>query len=77
MFKFLRRLGCLTVIAVIFFLFIAFTSGGDKLRWAGEKVGGVLQDVINSLADKADDLKGKKDRSFGKAKEWGEKGKAE
>ncbi|MDX9714715.1 MAG: hypothetical protein RBT37_04715 [Dissulfurispiraceae bacterium] len=77
MFKFLRRLGCLTVIIIFIFLFIAFTSGGDNLRWAGNKVGGVLQNVINSLADKADELKGKRDSSFGKVKELGEKGKRE
>ncbi|MBN2653827.1 MAG: CsbD family protein [Nitrospirae bacterium] len=47
------------------------------MRWAGEKVGGVLQEAINSLADKADELKGKKDKSFGKAKELGEKSKGE
>src|SRR5271169_6016009 len=64
MFKLIRRIICLLVIAVIVFIVIALRSGGDKFRWFGEKTGGVIKESSEKLGQKADEIKGKKDEAF-------------
>jgi Sec-independent protein translocase protein TatA len=56
MFKFIRNLGCLTIIAFIVFLIVALLFGGDKIRQIGDKTTGVFKKSFHYVADKADDI---------------------
>lgn len=53
MFKLLRRLICLIIIAAIVFVTLSLMSGGEKFRWFGKKVAKESED----LGQKADKLK--------------------
>lgn len=55
MFRLLRRLVCLAVIALAVFIALSLTSGGEKFRWFGKKVAKQSEDV----GEKADKLKEK------------------
>lgn len=55
MFKLIRRLIFLFIIAVIVFVAISLYSGGEKFRWLGKKV----ERESERVGDKADKLKEK------------------
>jgi len=56
MFKFIRNLGCLTIIVFIIFLIVSLLFGGDKIRQIGDKTTGVFKKAFHYVADKADDI---------------------
>lgn len=56
MFKFIRNLGCLTIIIFTVFLFIALIFGGGKIRQIGDKTTGFVKKAFHYAADKADDI---------------------
>ncbi|HSB51164.1 MAG TPA: hypothetical protein VLD40_00765 [Dissulfurispiraceae bacterium] len=70
MLKILARIGCLTVILLIAFVFVALWGGGDFFRKVGETTGGYIQKGAETLAEKADEIKGKADRTKGKVRDW-------
>src|SRR5208283_3017072 len=61
MFKLIRRIVCLLVIAAIVCFVIALQSGGEKFRWFGEKTGGAIKESSKKLGERADEIKVKKD----------------
>jgi|SRR5208283_3682647 len=63
MFKFIKRIICLLVIAGIVFFAIALRSGGEKFRWFGEKTGVAIKESSEKLGERADEIKGKKDEA--------------
>src|SRR5208283_2700317 len=63
MFKFIKRIICLLVIAGIVFFAIALRSGGEKFRWFGEKTGVAIKETGEKLGERADEIKGKKDEA--------------
>ncbi len=73
MFRFIKRIGCLTIIGFIVFVSLSLWKGGDAFRWLGEKAGGVVERVVEKLADKADEIKGKAEGTRKKVKKWSEK----
>ncbi len=64
MFKLIKRLICLIVIASIVFFWLAFRSGGEKFRWFGEKTGGAIKEKSEKLAERADVIKKEKDKAL-------------
>lgn len=56
MLKFIRNLGCLTIIIFIIFLSIALIFGGGKIRQIGDKTTGIIKKVFHYAADKTDDI---------------------
>ncbi len=64
MFKLIKRLICLIVIASIVFFWFALRSGGEKFRWFGEKTGGVIKEKSEKLAERADVIKKEKDKAL-------------
>lgn len=56
MFKFIRNLGCLTIIILIVFLITALIFGGEKIRQIGDKTTGFVKKTFHYAADKADDI---------------------
>lgn len=60
MFRLLTRLICLAVIAIIAFVVISLSSGGEKFRWFGKKVGQESEKV----GEKADKLKETGDKTM-------------
>jgi hypothetical protein len=70
MFKLLTRLGCLSVIVLIAFFFLALWGGGDYFRKVGELTGGMIQKGAEVLAEKADQIKGKADKTKQKMGDW-------
>lgn len=68
MFKLLRQIICLVVIAVILFIFLFIMSGGEKFRWFGKTV----NEQSEKLGEEADKMKEKTDsvtRGIEKTKE--------
>lgn len=63
MFKLIKRTICFLVIAVIVFFAIALWSGGEKFRLLGEKTAGAIKETSEKLAERADEIKGKKDEA--------------
>lgn len=59
MFKLIRRLICLIIIAAILFIGLAFWSGGEKFRWFGKTV----KEKSEEVGEKADRIKERTDRS--------------
>lgn len=60
MFKCLRRIICLLIIAGIAAAYFAFTSGGTKFRWFGKKTeetGRAIHQTMDKTAEKADEVK--------------------
>lgn len=53
MFKLLSRLICLAVIAIVAFIVLSFTGGGEKFRWFGTAV----KEKSEEVGEKADSLK--------------------
>lgn len=60
----------LIIILLVGFIAMALWSGGDKLREAGEKAGGVLQTACDKLADRADEIREKVRGKQKKIEEW-------
>lgn len=56
MFKFFRNLGCLALIILVIFLFVAVIFGGSKIREIGDKTTGVVKKTFHYAADKADNI---------------------
>lgn len=56
MLKFIRNVGCLTIIVFLVFLIIALLFGGDKIRQIGDKTSGVFKKAFHYAADKADNI---------------------
>lgn len=56
MFKFIRNIGCLSIIVFIIFLFIAVLFGGEKIRNLGDKTTGIVKKGFHYAADKADEI---------------------
>lgn len=54
MFKFIRNVGCLSIIVFIIFIIVALFSGGEKIRHAGDKTTGIVKKGFHYAADKAD-----------------------
>ncbi len=54
--KIAKKILCIGSVALALFIGIAIWGGGDKFRWLGEKVGGIMQKEANSLGKKADKL---------------------
>ncbi|NOZ24571.1 MAG: hypothetical protein GXO94_00535 [Nitrospirae bacterium] len=72
MFKLIRRLICISVIAVAAFVVIALLKGGEPFKWFGEKseeAGKLIHEKSDELAEKADELQ----RTKKKLKEQTEK----
>jgi hypothetical protein len=57
MIKLIVRAGCLTIIAAVAFVAIALMSGGEKFRWFGEKVGGIVKKGTGELGEQADRIR--------------------
>ncbi|VAX33206.1 hypothetical protein MNBD_NITROSPIRAE02-867 [hydrothermal vent metagenome] len=63
MFKLIRRIICLAIIAVVTFMVIAILKGGEPFRWFGQKseeAGQLIQEKSDELAEKADNLQSTK-----------------
>lgn len=56
MFKFLRNLGCLTVVFLLIFLVISIIYGGSKIREIGDKTSGMLKKGFHYAAQRADSI---------------------
>ena len=56
MFKFIRNIGCLSIIIFIVFFVIALFWGGEKIRQLGDKTTGIVKKVFHYTADKADGI---------------------
>jgi len=57
--KFIRNMIILGLILFVIFLALAISGGGEKFRWAGKQVGGVVAVAGDKLAAEADDLRKK------------------
>ncbi len=58
--KLIRKLVCLVILTALIVFIIGLTKGGDPFRWFGrksEKVGHILKEKSEKLADEADRLK--------------------
>lgn len=73
MFPFIRRIGCLVIIALVIFAILALLGGGEEFRSLGRKTGAMIQKGAEKLAEEADDLKKKTDGLREKAKRWTKK----
>ena len=58
MFKLLGRIICLALFAIIAFIALSFTSGGEKFRWFGTAV----KEKSEEVGEKADSLKQKSEK---------------
>lgn len=58
MFKLLRRLICILILAAIAFVVISVLSGGEKFRWFGKNV----EQRSEKVGEEADKLKEKSDK---------------
>lgn len=67
--KIAKKILCIGIIALILFISITIWGGGDKFRWLGEKVGGIIQKEANNLGKKADKLKEEVDKTKDRIKE--------
>ena len=56
MFKFIRNIGCLSIIILVVFLFVAVLFGGEKIRDIGDKTTGIIKKAMYYAADKADSI---------------------
>lgn len=56
MFKFIRNIGCLSIIVFIIFFVVALFFGGGKIRQLGDKTTGVVKKAFHYAADKADSI---------------------
>lgn len=56
MFKFIRNLGCLTIILFVVFIIAAVIFGGSKIRQIGDKTTGIVKKGFHYAADKADEI---------------------
>jgi hypothetical protein len=75
MFAFFRRIGCLSLILLFIFIIMAMYSGGDTLRWLGEKAGGIVEKTTVQMAEEADKIKKEVTEQREKIKKWLRKGK--
>lgn len=56
MFKFIRNIGCLSIIVLTIFFVVALLFGGDKIRQIGDKTTEVVKKVFHYAAQKADSI---------------------
>lgn len=56
MLKFIRNIGCLSIILIVVFLIVALLFGGSKIRDIGDKTTGIAKKAFHYLADKADEI---------------------
>lgn len=56
MFKFLRNLGCFTIIVLFVFLVVSIIYGGKQIREIGDKTTGILKKGFHYAAEKADNI---------------------
>lgn len=56
MFRFIRNIGCLSIIVFIVFLIVAVFFGGEKIRQIGDKTTGIVKKGFHYTADKADGI---------------------
>jgi hypothetical protein len=70
MFKIVRKIFCLVIIALILFVGITIWGGGDKFRWLGEKAGEIIQKGADKLGEKADKIKEDIETTKEKVKKW-------
>ncbi len=56
MFKFIRNLGCLTIILLIVFLIVSLFFGGSKIREIGDRTTGIVKKTFHYAAKKADEI---------------------
>ncbi|MDI1472904.1 MAG: hypothetical protein QMD43_07535 [Thermodesulfovibrio sp.] len=56
MFKFIRNIGCLSIIVLTIFFVVALLFGGEKIRQIGDKTTGVVKKVFHYAAQKADSI---------------------
>jgi hypothetical protein len=71
MFKLLRKMIVLAIIAGLIFVALSLWQGGDPFRWFGkesEKAGEVIKKKSEEVGDKADELKKKTDNVQGTTK---------
>ena len=71
MFKLLRKLIVLAIIAGLVFLALSLWQGGKPFRWLGkesEKAGEVIKKKSEEMGEKADDIKKKTDNAQGTTK---------
>ena len=71
MFKLLRRLIGIAIIAGLIFLALSLWQGGKPFRWLGkesEKAGEVIKKKSEEVGDKADEIKKKTDNAQGTTK---------
>ncbi len=71
MFKLLRRLIAIAIIAGIVFLALSLWQGGKPFRWFGkesEKAGEIVKKKSEEVGEKADEIKKKTDNAQGTTK---------
>jgi hypothetical protein len=71
MFKLLRRMIGIAIIAGLIFLVLSLWQGGKPFRWLGkesEKAGEVIKKKSEEVGEKADDIKKKTDNAQGTTK---------
>lgn len=73
MFAFVRRVGCLAVIAFVVFLFLAIQGGGSVIRDLGKKAGGVVEKATDYLAEEADKVQQKAEEAKKVFRKWTKK----
>jgi hypothetical protein len=59
MFKLIGKIGCISLIVLIVFFYLAINRGGMDFRWLGnktEEIGKYLKLKSNTVADKADTI---------------------
>jgi len=71
--KIAKKILCIASIALILFISITIWGGGDKFRWLGKKVGGIIQKEADSFGKKADELKEEIDKTKDRIKEKAKK----
>jgi flagellar basal body-associated protein FliL len=70
MFKIVRKIFCIGIIALILFIGITIWGGGDKFRWLGKKAGEIIQKGADTLGKQADELREKADATKENIKKW-------
>lgn len=69
MFKFIKTIGCLSIIVLTVFFVVALFFGGGKIKEIGDKTTGIIKKAFHYVADKADSIHQwflKKIEEFGK-----------
>lgn len=56
MFKFIKTVGCLTIIVFVAFIFTAVFFGGGKIKQLGDKTTGIVKKVFYKASEEADKI---------------------